>query len=85
MTSLLEHVGRTQEIRPRSFGLMVAPFIGERVGSFPPRHVEEAAISVLAAVFQQSGPIREQLLFERRRFERLANLVHRLPERGGGG
>ncbi len=85
MPSLPEHLGRTPEVQARSFGLMVAPFIGERAGSFPLRYVEDAAITVLAAVFEQSGPIREQLLFERRRFERLANLVHRCPERQGGG
>ena len=85
MPSLHEYLERTREIRPRPFGLMIAPFVGERAGTFPPRHVEEAAVTVLAAVFQQSGPIREQLLFERRRFERLANLVYRCPERRGGG
>ena len=85
MPSLPEHVSRTPEVQARPFGLLVAPFIGERAGTFPPRYVEDAAITVLAAVFQQSGPIREQLLFERRRFERLANLVYRCPERWGGG
>jgi hypothetical protein len=63
---------------------MVAPFIGERVGRLPIRHVEDAAITVLAAVYQQSGPLREQLLTERPRFERLVHTVHRCPDRGGG-
>ena len=85
MSSLPEHVHRTQAIRPRSFALAVAPFLGQRVGSFPIRHVEDAAISVLAAVFQQNGPLREQLVFERPRFERLVHAVHRCPERRGGG
>ena len=85
MPSLPEHVSRTPEVRARPFALLVAPFIGERAGTFAPRYVEDAAITVLAAVFQQSGPIREQLLFERRRFERLRNLVHRCPEWRGGG
>ena len=84
MSSLPEHVSRTPAIRPRSFALMVAPFIGERVGRLPIRHVEDAAITVLAAVYQQSGPLREQLLTERPRFERLVTLVHRAPERRGG-
>ena len=44
-----------------------------------------AALTVLAHVFRESGPIREQLVYERRRFERLVQLIHRLPERGGGG
>jgi hypothetical protein len=36
-------------------------------------------------VFRQSGPLREQLVFERHRFERLVHAVHRCPERRGGG
>ncbi|MCZ7537432.1 MAG: hypothetical protein M5T61_16995, partial [Acidimicrobiia bacterium] len=40
MSSLPEHVNRTPAIRPRSLALMVAPFIGERVGRLPMRHVE---------------------------------------------
>lgn len=85
MPSLPEHVTRTQAIRPRSFAMAVAPFIGERVGTLPIRHVEDAAITVLAAVFAQSGPLREQLVFERHRFERLVQAVHRCSERRGGG
>lgn len=84
MSSLPEHVNRVAAIRPRSFAMAVAPFIGERVGTLPIRHVEDAAITVLAAVYQQSGPLREQLLLERPRFERLAHAVHRCPERRGG-
>jgi hypothetical protein len=85
MPSLLELVDRTPGIRARSFGMSVAPFIGERVGSQPIRHVEDAAMTVLASVFHQSGPLREQLLFERPRFERLVQAVHRCPDRRGGG
>ncbi|MDA8237981.1 MAG: hypothetical protein M0T75_08895 [Chloroflexi bacterium] len=39
---------------------------------------------MLAHVFRDAGPIREQLVYERRRFERLVQLIHRLPERAGG-
>jgi hypothetical protein len=85
MPSLPEHVARTPAVRARSFAMAVAPFIGERVGTLPIRHVEDAANTVLAAVFQQSGPLREQLVFERPRFERLVYTVHRCPERRGGG
>ena len=85
MPSLLELFDRTPVIRPRSFGMSVAPFIGERVGTFAIRHVEDAAITVLASVFRQSGPLREQLVFERHRFERLVVAVHRCPDRRGGG
>jgi len=85
MPSLPDHVARTRPVQARSFALAVAPFIGERVGTFPIRHVEDAAITVLAAVFQQNGPLREQLVFERHRFERLVHAVDRCPERRGGG
>ena len=83
MNSLPEHVRRTQPVRTRSLALMVAPFIGARVGTLPIRHVEDAAITVLAAVFGQSGPLREQLVTERSRFERLVHAVHRAPARRG--
>ncbi len=84
MNSLPEHLRRIQPVRTRSLALMVAPFIGARVGTLPIRHVEDAAITVLAAVFGQSGPLREQLVTERSRFERLVQAVHRAPGRRGG-
>ena len=84
MNSLPEHVRRTQPVRARSLALMVAPFIGGRVGNLPIRHVEDAAITVLAAVYSQSGPLREQLVTERARFERLVYAVHSAPARRGG-
>ena len=85
MSSLPEHVNRTPAIRPRSFALMVAPCIGERATPLPDRFFEEAALTVIAHVFRDAGPIREALVYERRRFERLVQLIHRLPARGGGG
>ena len=39
---------------------------------------------MLAAVYGHAGPLREQLTGERARFERLAGLVYRAPERRGG-
>ena len=54
MSSLPEHVNRTPAIRPRSLAVMVPPFIGERVGMLPIRHVEDAAITVLAVL---GGPL----------------------------
>ena len=86
MPSLRESVGRTEAIRPRSLSLAMAPFIGERAAETPARFLEEAALTVLSVVFARSGPFREQLLLDRRRFERLTNLVLRLPPattRGG--
>ncbi len=85
MPSLRDHLLRTPYVQPRSFASTVAPFIGERAGSVPTRHVEDAALTVLAAVYQQTGLLREQIIFERRRFERLVHLIHRLPTREGGG
>jgi hypothetical protein len=85
MPSLRDHLIRTTEIRPRNLSAWMAPALGERAIPLAPRFFEEAALTVLAHVFRESGPIREQLLFERRRFERLVQLIHRLPDRRGGG
>ena len=84
MPSLRDHLIRTPEVRSRNLAAWMAPALGERVTQMAPRLFEEAALTVLAHVFGESGPIREQLVFERRRFERLVQLIHRLPERGGG-
>jgi hypothetical protein len=83
MPSLRDHLIRTPEIRPRTLGTWIAPALGERATPMSPRILEEAALSVLAHIVGQSGPIREQLVGERRRFERLVHVIHRLPERGG--
>ena len=85
MPSLRESVGRTSPIRPRSLSLWMAPFIGDRAAETPSRILEDAALTVLANVFARSGPFREQLLTERRHFERLTVLVHRLPVARRGG
>lgn len=63
-------------VRPTTDGVESTPLA--------PRFFEEAALTVLAHVFRESGPVREQLVYEKRRFERLVQLIHRLPERGGG-
>lgn len=85
MPSLRDSVGRTPAIRPRALSLQIAPFLGDRAAGTPQRILEEAALTVLATVFARSGPFREQLLLERRRFERLAGLVLRLPAAPRGG
>jgi hypothetical protein len=85
MPSLRDSVGRTPAIRPRALSLAIAPFIGDRVAATPPRILEDAALTVLATVFARSGPFREQLLLDRRRFERIAGLVLRLPASSSGG
>ena len=85
MQSLRDHLNRTPEVRSRNLAAWMAPALGERATPMPDRFFEEAALTVLAGVFRDSGPIREALVFERRRFERLAQLIHRLPARGGDG
>ena len=83
MTSLPESVRRIEPARARSVEASLAPYLG-RVGTYPTRYVEEAALTILASVYLQTGTLREQLLGERARFERLVNLVYRAPERRGG-
>jgi len=85
MNSLPEHLLQLEAIRPRSISSAVAPYLGPRAGTLPAHYVEEAAFTILASVLQQGAPLREQLLTERPRFERLVTLVHRAPERRGGG
>ena len=83
MISLPEQVRRIEAVRPRSIAATVAPYLGARTGTLPNRYVEEAALTVLAAVYQQGGPSREQLASQRSGFERLTSLVYRAPERRG--
>ena len=87
MSSLRDSVDRTPAIRPRALSMWVAPLMGDRAAETPPRVLEEAALTVLATVFARSGPFREQLLLDPRRFERIAGLVLRMPAapRGGDG
>jgi hypothetical protein len=85
MPSLRDHLDRTPEVRSRNLAAWMAPAVGERATPLPDRFFEEAALTVLAHVFRDSGPIREALIFEGRRFERLVQLIHRLPARGGDG
>jgi hypothetical protein len=63
----------------------MAPALIDRAAPMAPRFVEEAALSVLAHVMREQGPVREALVADRRRFEVLAAVVHRLPPAGGGG
>jgi hypothetical protein len=85
MPSLRDSLSRTPAIRPRALSLAMAPYLGDRATETPPRALEEAALTVLAAVCTRGGPFREQLLTDRRRFERLAGLVLRLPAAPRGG
>jgi len=85
MLSLRDHLNRTPQVRSRDLAAWMAPALGPREYQMAPRFFEEAALTVLAHVFRDAGPIREALVYERRRFERLVQLVHRLPARRGGG
>ena len=85
MPSLRDSLGRTPAIRPRALSLWMAPFIGDRAAETPPRVLEEAALTMLATVFARSGPFREQLLLDRRRFERIAGVLLRMPAASRGG
>jgi hypothetical protein len=84
MRSLRDHLVPVPVIRPRSLGAAIAPAMASRSNPATSRIVEEAAITVLAHIYAEAGPIREALTAERRRFEVLAAIVHRLPPAGGG-
>jgi len=84
MPSLRDHLTRTPAVRPRDLAAWMAPALG-RVAPAAPRYLEEAALTVLAHVFRDAGLTREAIVFERHRFERLVQLIHRLPARGGDG
>ena len=84
MPSLRDHLGSVPAIRSRSVGAWLAPALRETAPAVTPRVVEEAAATVLAHVLRGGGPIREALIADRRRFERLTVLVYRLPDRRGG-
>jgi hypothetical protein len=79
MQSLREHFVRLPEVRPRTLAGIMAPALSERSVPVSPRMLEESAAFLFAHVAQQSGPFREQLLSDRRRFVRLVDVVHRLP------
>lgn len=84
MTPLAELVGRLPAVRARSIARSVGPFLEERGGPPSAHRLEAAALTVLAAVYREGGPLREELLAERARFERLVRLVHRAGHRRGG-
>jgi hypothetical protein len=84
MPSLRDHLARTPEVRARNLGRWMAPALNGWGTPTAPRLVEEAALTVLAHVVSQTGPTREQLVLQRRQFERLLHAIHRLPEREGG-
>jgi hypothetical protein len=67
MPSLRDHLIRTAEVRYRNLSAWMAPALGERATPLPDRFFEEAALTVLAHVFRESGPIREQLVYAWRR------------------
>jgi hypothetical protein len=84
MRSLPEAVRQTRAVSPRSIASSVAPFLGIQTGPAGARRLEDAAITLLAAVYQQHGVVREALLAERLPFEQLVYTVSRCPARPGG-
>ncbi len=83
MRSLPEAVRSTRAVAPRSIASAVAPFLGAP-GPAGQRRLEDAAITLLAAVYPQAGPVLEALLAERLGFERLLHAVHRCRASRGG-
>jgi hypothetical protein len=84
MRSLPDHVYGIPAIPSRSIASAITPFLGIPAGSAGARRLEDAAITLLAAVYQQAGPVREQLVCERPHFDRLLYAVNRCqPSRGG--
>jgi hypothetical protein len=84
MRSLPDHVYGIPAVRARSLEQAMAPVIGLPAGTFSARRVEDAALTLLAAVFEQNGPVREQLVRERPHFDRLLYAVNRCQLRRGG-
>jgi hypothetical protein len=84
MRSLPETVRATRAVAPRSIAASVAPFLGIPNGPAGARRLEDAALTLLAAVYAQHDIVREQLLAERLPFDRLVYTVNRCPARPGG-
>ena len=84
MRSLPEAVQATPAAAARSIASSVAPFLGIPSGPAGQRRLEDAAITLLAAVYAQHSLVREQLLAERLPFDRLVYTVNRCPTRPGG-
>lgn len=85
MPSLRDHLAGLPEIRSRDLAAAIGRGLTERATPLGPGALEAAALTLLAHVVRDADPIREALVFERRRFERLVQLIHRLPTRGGDG
>ncbi|MHB8959628.1 MAG: hypothetical protein ACYDAN_08380 [Candidatus Limnocylindrales bacterium] len=84
MRSLPEAVRSTRAVAPRSIASSVAPFLGAPAGPAGQRRLEDAAITLLAAVYPQAGLVLEALLAERLGFECLLHAVHRCRASRGG-
>ena len=84
MRSLPETVRATRAVAPRSIAASVTPFLGIQTGPAGARRLEDAAITLLAAVYAQHDLVREQLVAERLPFDRLVYTVNRCPTTRGG-
>ncbi len=66
MRSLPDHVRQAPAIRVTSIARAVSPYLGLSADGLGSRRVEDAALTVLAAVYAERGPVREMLVCERR-------------------
>ncbi len=83
MRSLPELVEAVPELRATSIVRTVNPYLGLPADGLGSRRVEDAALIVLAAVYAQRGPVREQLVSERPHFDRLVYAANRCPVKRG--
>lgn len=84
MRSLPDHVRGIAWVRPPSIARAVSPYLGLSADGIGNRRVEDAALTVLAAVYAERGPVREMLLTERINFDRLVYAANRCPVHRGG-
>ena len=84
MRPLPDIVRGSPAARPRSIADALGPLLGYAAGAVSERRIEEAALTLLASVWAQRGPAREQLVADRLHFDQVANAAYRCPERRGG-
>jgi hypothetical protein len=84
MRSLPDHVREAPAIRVTSIARAMNPDLGLSADGLGSRRVEDAALTVLAAVYAERGPVREMLVCERVSFDRLVYAANRCPVHRGG-
>ena len=84
MRSLPDHVQHAPAIRLTSIARAMNPYLGLSADGLGSRRVEDAALTVLAAVYAERGPVKEMLLTERMSFDRLVYAANRCAVHRGG-